>query len=78
MYLSPGLSGLCMAIFTALWGFTIIYGSYSRHSQRVVQVSAGQNSHSRERVGRGVLDAEGGAVLVLSRRLDAHVGCECG
>jgi hypothetical protein len=36
--LSPGLSGLCLAIFTTLWGFTIIYGSYSRHSQRVVQV----------------------------------------
>lgn len=41
MVLSPGLSGLCMAIFTALWGFTIIYGSYSRHSQRVVQVGHG-------------------------------------
>jgi hypothetical protein len=36
--LSPNLSGLCLAIFTTLWGFTIIYGSYSRHSQRVVQV----------------------------------------
>lgn len=39
--LSPGLSGLCLAIFTTLWGFTIIYGSYSRHSQRVVQVRGG-------------------------------------
>lgn len=38
MVLSPGLSGLCLGIFTILWGFTIIYGSYSRHSQRVVQV----------------------------------------
>lgn len=38
MVLSPNLSGLCMAIFAALWGVTIIYGSYSRHSQRVVQV----------------------------------------
>lgn len=40
--LSPGLSGLCLAIFAVLWGFTIIYGSYSRHSQRVVQVCVGQ------------------------------------
>ena len=39
--LSPGLSGLCLAIFSVLWGFTILYGSYSRHSQRVVQVGTG-------------------------------------
>lgn len=38
LVLSPGLSGLCLGIFTVLWGFTIMYGSYSRHSQRVVQV----------------------------------------
>lgn len=40
LVLSPSLSGLCLAIFTVLWGFTILYGSYSRHSQRVVQVRA--------------------------------------
>lgn len=37
MRLSPKLAGLCLAIFTALWGVTVLYGSYSRHSQRVVQ-----------------------------------------
>lgn len=41
LVLSPGLSGLCLGIFTVLWGFTIMYGSYSRHSQRVVQVWQG-------------------------------------
>jgi subfamily B ATP-binding cassette protein MsbA len=35
--LSPQLSGLCLAIFAALWGFTVLYGAYSRHSQRVIQ-----------------------------------------
>lgn len=50
--LSPGLSGLCLAIFTALWGLTILYGSYSRHSQRVVQdVLASSTACAEEALG---------------------------
>lgn len=47
--LSPQLTGLCLGIFTALWGFTVLYGSYSRHSQRVVQdVLAGSTACAEE------------------------------
>lgn len=38
--LSPQLAGACAGVFAVLWVVTVIYGSYSRHSQRVVQVRA--------------------------------------
>jgi hypothetical protein len=75
--LSPGLSGLCLAIFTTLWGFTIIYGSYSRHSQRVVQVRGGTGHAAAGTV------ASAKAALQVARRLSAVqsslllVYCQC-
>jgi hypothetical protein len=38
--LSPHLAGACLCVFSVLWVVTVIYGAYSRHSQRVVQASA--------------------------------------
>eukprot|EP00775_Hariotina_reticulata_P011000 gene11000-11154_t len=50
--LSPKLSALCLAIFTGLWGFTVLYGSYSRHSQRVIQdVLANSTACAEEALG---------------------------
>ncbi len=36
--LSPQLAATCAGVFSFLWAVTVVYGSYSRHSQRVVQV----------------------------------------
>ncbi|KAI8476904.1 MAG: hypothetical protein J3K34DRAFT_455504 [Monoraphidium minutum] len=47
--LSPQLAGACLGVFSFLWVATVVYGAYSRHSQRVVQdVLASSNACAEE------------------------------
>lgn len=47
--LSPRLAGACAGVFVLLWAATVLYGSYSRRSQRVVQdVLASSNACAEE------------------------------
>ncbi|GBF91269.1 ABC transporter B family member, chloroplastic [Raphidocelis subcapitata] len=47
--LSPHLAAACAGVFSFLWAVTVVYGSYSRHSQRVVQdVLASSNACAEE------------------------------
>lgn len=49
LQLSPQLTAICGSVFVVMWGATVLYGGYSRYSQRVAQdVLAGSTASADE------------------------------
>lgn len=58
--LSPQLAAACTGVFAFLWVVTVIYGAYSRHSQRVIQVWGVTSVCMRDTINQTETPAEAG------------------
>jgi hypothetical protein len=58
--LSPHLAAACAGVFSFLWVVTVLYGSYSRASPRVIQVGWGGERGGEGREGGGEEGGSGG------------------